>query len=187
MYTRLHLAAEEREGNRQERDRLQGLPIRYLDTVELQHVTTGKTLNLTKQQAYERAAKRVACLDDGSAHAIWVVQPAFKAYAAGGVVGSGDLVVLTTQKRVGGMSYSLHMGREHGKDERTVVKRSLQVKNPVVTGAMEVNAITGDSVPTSWRMVMFQRSPRPPRTRPAPAPRPRPGQRLTRRGRRRGR
>jgi hypothetical protein len=116
-----------------------------------------------------------------------VVQPAFKAYAAGEVVGSGDLVVLTTQKRVGGMSYSLHMGREHGKDERTVVKRSLQVKNPVVTGAMEVNAITGDSVPTSWRMVMFQRSPRPPRTRPAPAPRPRPGQRLTRRGRRRGR
>ena len=26
------------------------MSIRYLDSVELQHVTTGKTLNLTKQQ-----------------------------------------------------------------------------------------------------------------------------------------
>ncbi|KAJ1487238.1 hypothetical protein T484DRAFT_1787109, partial [Baffinella frigidus] len=136
--------AEEREGNRQERDRLQGLPIRYLDSVELQH-------------AFERAAKRVACLDEGSAHAVWVVNPAFKAYAAGEVVGSGDLVVLTTQKRVGGMSYSLHMGKNHGQDEKTIVKRSLQVKNPMAVGAYEVNATSGAELPTAWRIVMFQR------------------------------
>ena len=54
MLVRVASAAEEREGNRQERDRLQGLPIRYLDSVELQHVTTGKTLNLTKQQVRSR-------------------------------------------------------------------------------------------------------------------------------------
>ena len=29
-------------------------PIRYPDSVELQHVTTGKTLNLTKQQVKSR-------------------------------------------------------------------------------------------------------------------------------------
>ena len=153
---RLILASDERATSIADRERQLGHVIKYGDTVELEHVMTGQVLTLSKQQAFERAAKKVDMNDYSSELAVLVVKPAFKAYATGEPVMSGDLLVFTTNKLTGGMLYSLHMGWRHGQDEASIIKRSLQISNPAVIGANEVNMTTGDGRPTLWRGVLFE-------------------------------
>ena len=55
--------------------------------------STGHVLTVTKQQGLEAAAKLVQVLPDGNARSILQIMPAFKTYAAGTIISSGDVVM----------------------------------------------------------------------------------------------
>ncbi|KAJ1490154.1 inositol 1,4,5-trisphosphate/ryanodine receptor-domain-containing protein [Baffinella frigidus] len=156
LLTRLKNTAEEKEGNESETKRQQGQVVRFGDAIELQHVTTGKIISLSKQQAYERAAKKLDMVVEGSEASTLSIRPAVKAYATGELVGSGDLVVLNLIKKIAGFSYSVHLGAaENEKWQATIVKATLKVTNQIVIGAFEVNATAGER-PSAFRLVQFE-------------------------------
>lgn len=156
MLHRVQKAAEEIQAVRSERQKMTGMMVHYLDAVELIHVSTSRTLTLTKNVAHELSAKKVMFTDKTSLMSIFVLSPAFKSFSAGEAVTSGDLVVFQSQKRIGGMAYHLHLGTNHKQRVSEVIKRGLQVSNPIVQNAYEVNATTGNQRPTPFRMVLFE-------------------------------
>ena len=107
----LRMKSEEQVGNFAEMARLRGTEIRFGSAVMLVHESTGYILTLTKQRAIEGSAKRVEMHPEGNHHSIFIFKPAFKTYAEGSSVSSGDLVTFQTRKSIAGSFYSLHMSR----------------------------------------------------------------------------
>lgn len=107
----LRMKQEEQDGNMAERQRQRGNEIKFGSAVILVHESTGHVLTVTKQRAIESAAKRVELQSEGTNCSIFTIKPAFKTYAEGSTVSSGDLVTFQTRKTIAASNYSLHMSR----------------------------------------------------------------------------
>ena len=107
----LRMKMEEHEGNLAEMERQRGNEIRFGSAVILVHRSTGMVLTLMKQRAIEDSAKKVELHAEGNNCSIFVVKPAFKTYAEGAPICSGDVVTFETQKTVAGSHYTLHVSR----------------------------------------------------------------------------
>ena len=107
----LRMKQEEKEGNEAEMERLRGTELRFGSEVVLVHESTGRVLTVTKERAIQSSAKKIALHPEGNSHSIFIIKPAFRTYAEGSIVCSGDLFTFQTKKTIAGSFFSLHISR----------------------------------------------------------------------------
>ena len=166
----LRMLKEEQDGNLVEQERQRGSEIRFGYTCILIHESTGNILTVTKQRALEATAKKVGIIPDGNGSSILVVKPAFKTYAEGTSIASGDIVTFQSQKTIAGSHYQLHMSNLPDLNcDATRVQRALKVEHstlslhpsrvldfdPYIPGGQEINCTAGEQRPTLFRVMLF--------------------------------
>jgi len=151
----LKLVKEEQDGNLVEQERQRGCEIRFGYTCILIHESTGNVLTVMKQRALEATAKKVGIIPDGNSSSILVVKPAFKTYAEGTSIASGDIVTFRSQKSMAGSHYQLHMSNLPDLScDATRVKGALKVDHHYIQGGQEINCTAGER-PTHFRAMLF--------------------------------
>ena len=152
----LRMLKEEQDGNLVEQERQRGSEIRFGYTCILIHESTGNILTVTKQRALEATAKKVGIIPDGNGSSILVVKPAFKTYAEGTSIASGDIVTFQSQKTIAGSHYQLHMSNLPDLNcDATRVQRALKVEHSYIPGGQEINCTAGEQRPTLFRVMLF--------------------------------
>ena len=87
---------------------------------------------------------------------IFILKPAFKTYAEGTIIASGDVVTLQTKKTIAASHYSLHMSNlEELQKDRQKICRALKLDHPYIEGGQEINGVAGEVRPTLFRAMLF--------------------------------
>eukprot|EP00960_Hanusia_phi_P036737 752497-Hanusia_phi.AAC.1 len=140
---------EERNANEAEERRQRGNIIKYGDTVQFIHSSSGLTLTITKKQGVDKGCKALEMLQEGVENSIFVVLPAYKTFGQGEPVTSGDLICFYSEKKIVGNICCLHVSARPQKYAGNVL-----LSAPVY----ELDASILDTNATSWRALLFQSS-----------------------------
>ena len=151
---------EEQEANTAELIRRQGKMIVFGDSIQLQHVASGLFLTMSKLRGFEKSTRALEMTDRGSDHAIFRVQPAFRTYGQGEPIGSGDLVVFVSEKKVFGTTMLFHVSSTIGRDlalrDKLLDENQLSLSSDGRTGVEELFSSPADVKLTMFRLIIFQ-------------------------------
>uniref|UniRef100_A0A7S0Z297 Inositol 1,4,5-trisphosphate receptor n=1 Tax=Hemiselmis tepida TaxID=464990 RepID=A0A7S0Z297_9CRYP len=171
---------DEHAENMAEYRRQEGQEVLYGSMCQLQHVSTGRMLTVSKLQAIERTEKKVEMSMEGTDAAVLVIKPAFKTHSQGEPVSSGDLVTFMTKRKIHGKNLFLHMSNfipgDSGRNRPDSAPSSgsrpgtgsgqqmtldlvlsfLKTDSEAIAGAQELNATA--ERPTFWRPMLFASS-----------------------------
>jgi len=104
-------------------------------------------------------AKRAELIENGCNRSILLVKPAFKAFAEGSPVTSGELLTFVTKKNINASPYTLHVSAlEELRNDRALVARALKTDHKYIVGGQEINFTSAEHRPTMFRAMLFDSS-----------------------------